>query len=334
MTMNRAVTPPDEPSLLEKIDLENPAPHLFWFLQGFSSQLHLKDRTDGSVFIRAGCFDDKRTSIQNRLRIEQAQQNLANSVREILNDDYPTDADAILLTLGAKERNRETGNPLWAWMVLRVYLHAGLLPPKWVWLYLAQAAEDIVSGIHVIPVGDIDPLANEESSRLSKVRAEYVLQALHLRNEGGRRECLRQFAAGLKRFQLAIRVSRISSSAAPANQRLGLVQACNHIAQKFRNHKRKLTVKEAKAAAREIYKAYHEWYDLPKETNPDIFARYYGPKGRPALTKKFAEYDIAAMLDVALPYFTRTDCKKVLQAIEKRCAVLDAAEGASKTANF
>jgi hypothetical protein len=154
----------------------------------------------------------------------------------------------------ARYQYRETGNPLWAWLVLRIYSGAELPPPAWVWEYLLKAALCATEG-----ATDLRPL-DEASDKGAKYSDAQLVETLGLKKRAGKRDHFTEFRKIVTDFRLAIQVRNL---AFPDDLENGvrLMEACQQVFNRTNALKRRATRSETRAGVKQIWKAYHRWFE-------------------------------------------------------------------------
>jgi len=175
---------------------------------------------------------------------------LCEVLKEHLKDDTLTERDTYAFIFGAECNFYTTKNPLWAWLMLDVYLQAGLPPPAWVWMYLATAAH---SAANIIG----DELKNSHRTKYSsaprKMDAD-LFSKLTLGMTRGSGDVVKSYVKDVEGFRLALRVRNLIrrdlSETAPINEKL-LAHACGRIA------------RETGWKYRDIRRAFSNWFIHP-----------------------------------------------------------------------
>lgn len=181
---------------------------------------------------------------------------LKEVIQERLRNTSVSVEEAYCLIFGAEIRYRETQNPFWAWMILDIFLQAGLPPPPWVWVYLASAAYIVGSDVSDILLSSRRDkkrcrVDGDERIRIGQVDA-FIRYPLELKKGRGKHgDPRKQFLEGMRDFQLAIRVSNLvlrdSLAGRPANEKL-VGEACQRVSQQTKTRKRR------------VWEAYSTWF--------------------------------------------------------------------------
>ena len=271
--------------------------NLLSFLRAYSCEVPFA--SNGTTNVHVGAIDKTEVTADVRLHIENGVEALTSAVRLMLNDPSLPSTDVIFLLSRSQIQFYSTQNPLWVWLSLNIFAQAGLPPPGWVWLYLLQAADDLVAG------------CKKGSAELAE-RAEYVSRAFQLHLESGRRECLREFAESLRTFQLALRVRNTMSRGA------GLMKACEELARG-----RSIAEQQQKTfgeAENDAYRAYHEWFDPPDWGKILFRDKDFGlmERGNRLIVRLLPELPDDAFIKALIPYCSVKQLQSLSAAIKRK----------------
>lgn len=175
---------------------------------------------------------------------------IQDSICQILGESLSL-ADSFHLLQIAKCQYLQERNPIWPWMVLYIYGRASLLPPSWVWEYFLNVASYVGNAVHELRPFKERPVEYSDQA---------FVKELQLKKAAGKRDHLTEFRKVVTDLRLALRVHSLAFQRTPMKA-VGLMGVCRQVADKAWPEKRRPTQADARNSAKQVWKAYHRWFE-------------------------------------------------------------------------